>query len=62
MFVKNQLIHFPDSPRQQNLAAWLGDKKVLVKNKTNKTIQQLFTERIYHGLFNIAHADTYNIY
>lgn len=38
MFVKNQLIHFPDSPRQQNLAAWLGDKKVLVKNKTNKTI------------------------
>ena len=38
MFVKNQLIHFPDSPRQQNLAAWLGDKKVLVKNKTIKTI------------------------
>lgn len=38
MFVKNQLIHFPDSPRQQNLAAWLSDKKVIVKNKTNKTI------------------------
>ena len=30
MFVSNQNIHFPDSPRQQNLPIWLKDKTVIM--------------------------------
>ena len=66
MFVKNQLIHFPDSPRQQNLAAWLGDKKVLVKNKTNKTINnrikldlRAVEEKIAEGIIYVQESSNH---